>query len=224
MDQASITAIHVRVLGFDILPKVLTLGEVHELIETLGDSNGPGKRGLLDIPVVAALATSSRLVDLVRPCVPGTPRPVRALYFDKSPDTNWSVSWHQDVTLAVKARAEVEGFGPWSLKDGVPHVHAPAKLLERMLTIRLHLDDCDETNGTLHVLIGSHQFGRATPAEIEHLRQECPEYICRVPAGGAMCMRPLLLHCSKRSESDRHRRVLHIEYAGFDLPPPLDWQ
>ncbi len=34
---------------------------------------------------------------------------------------------------------------------------------------------------------------------------------------------PLLLHASSRSTSDR-RRVLHIEFAGFSLPQPLDWQ
>jgi hypothetical protein len=31
-------------------------------------------------------------------------------------------------------------------------------------------------------------------------------------------MRPLLLHASGRSTSQRHHRVLHIEYAAFALP------
>ena len=41
--------------------------------------------------------------------------------------------------------------------------------------------------------------------------------------GDALLMRPLLLHASSRSMSDRHRRVLHIEYAGFALPGDLTW-
>ena len=36
-------------------------------------------------------------------------------------------------------------------------------------------------------------------------------------------MRPLLLHASARSTTDRHRRILHIEYAGFPLPEGLRW-
>ena len=44
-----------------------------------------------------------------------------------------------------------------------------------------------------------------------------------VPVGGALVMRPLLLHASRRSQSGWHRRVLHIEYAGCDFPEPLQW-
>ena len=51
-------------------------------------------------------------------------------------------------------------FGPWSVKDGVPHVQAPAEYLEQMLAVRLHLDDADEENGALRVLVGSHRLGR----------------------------------------------------------------
>src|SRR6516164_5063036 len=209
MDQASKIQSTVNLLGYDILPNVLTAAEVQDLIHALGRPEGAGIRGVLDIPLVAALAVSSRIMDLVSACIPGTPRAVRTIYFDKSSDTNWSVGWHQDVTLAVKAKEDVPGFGQWSIKDGVPHVQAPANLLEQMVTIRLHLDDCDETNGALRVLMGSHCFGRVTTADMKHLSLECPEYICRVPSGGALLMRPLLLHCSRRSQDNRHRRVLH---------------
>jgi hypothetical protein len=39
-------------------------------------------------------------------------RPVRAILFDKTPGTNWSLAWHQDRTIAVKERVLVNGFGP----------------------------------------------------------------------------------------------------------------
>ena len=65
------------------------------------------------------------LTDLVRPYLPGEPVPVRGIYFDKRPGTNWLVAWHQDLTLALKERSEVPGWGPWSVKDGVPHVQPP---------------------------------------------------------------------------------------------------
>jgi hypothetical protein len=97
--------------GFAIVPGVLTSAEVHELIETLGDVAGAGRRGLLAVPGVADLARSARLTELVHPLVPGKPRPVRAIFFAKSPNANWPVSWHQDLTIAVRAKADVQRFG-----------------------------------------------------------------------------------------------------------------
>jgi ectoine hydroxylase-related dioxygenase (phytanoyl-CoA dioxygenase family) len=155
--------------------------------------------------------------------LPIEPVPVRGLLFDKSADANWLVVWHQDLTLAVRERCEAPGFGPWSVKDGVPHVQAPAECLAQMVAVRLHLDDADEHNGALRVLAGSHRFGRLSPARIDELRRELREVVCTAAAGDALLMRPLLLHASSRSASERRRRVLHIEYAGFQLPAGLEW-
>ncbi len=209
--------------GFSIVADVLDPAEQQGLLASLGPVDGAGRRGLLASPAVAALAKSARLLDLVRPHLPGEPLPVRVIYFDKSPATNWLVPWHQDLTLAMRARTEAPGFGAWSTKNGVPHVQPPIELLERMLTIRLHLDDTDQANGALRVLPGSHRFGRLSPERIRVLRVEQPEFLCAVPVGGVQLMRPLLLHASSRSTSGRHRRVLHLEYAGFTLPPGLHW-
>ena len=89
---------------------------------TLGPVSGAGRRGLLALPAVAKLARSPKLLALVRPCLQSEPLPVRTLYFDKSSNRNWLVPWHQDLTMAFRAVAEVHGFGPWSTKDGIPHV------------------------------------------------------------------------------------------------------
>ncbi|MGC3972525.1 MAG: phytanoyl-CoA dioxygenase family protein [Pirellulales bacterium] len=109
------------------------------------------------------------------------------------------------------------------MKEGIPHVQPPTELLAQMLTIRLHLDDADAMNGALRVVPGGHRLGRLAPDQLEATRANLGETTCVVPAGGAMLMRPLLPHASGRSQSARRRRVLHIEYAGFDLPPPLRW-
>jgi hypothetical protein len=44
-----------------------------------------------------------------------------------------------------------------------------------------------------------------------------------VKSGGAVVMRPLLLHSSTTAATPRHRRVLHFEYAAVDLPRGLKW-
>jgi hypothetical protein len=209
--------------GFTVVPGVLSAAEQRELLDALGPVSGAGRRGLLAQPAVAELAGSDALLALARPHLPAEPLPVRALFFDKSPEANWLVAWHQDLTLALRNRAEVPGFGPWSVKDGVPHVQPPVELLERMLAVRLHLDDADETNGALRVLPGSHRLGRLYATRIQELRAGQPDVLCAVSAGDALLMRPLLLHASSRSSSARHRRVLHIEYAAFCLPEGLSW-
>lgn len=209
--------------GFTIVSGVLEDQQRQELIRALGPVTGAGRRGLLSLPFVSALANSEQLLNLVRPHLPTAPLPVRAIYFDKTPEANWLVTWHQDMTLALQARADIDGFGPWSIKDGIPHVQAPVEILEKMLTVRLHLDDADATNGALRVLPGSHCLGRLSPERIQELRSQKADYLCTASAGDALLMRPLLLHASGRSTSNKHRRILHIEYAGFALPTKLQW-
>lgn len=208
--------------GFAIVPNVLDSSACHALATLLGDASGAGSRGMLRVREVSVLA-QSLLADLVRAYLPLGPIPVRGIYFDKRPETNWLVAWHQDLTLALKEQIEMTGFGPWSVKEGVPHVQPPMILLEQMLAVRLHLDDADAGNGALRVLPGTHRLGRLSAEDIRSCRETHAEVLCEAKAGDVLLMRPLLLHASSRSFSPRRRRVLHIEYAGFQLPAPLEW-
>lgn len=216
-------SMHLNEQGWEMVPDVMAAEECAECVRALGPVTGAGRRGLLAEPRVNALAHSERLLQIVRPCLPAEPRPVRAIYFDKSPGENWLVTWHQDLTIAVSERVDVSDFGPWSMKDGVPHVQPPADPLEKMVTVRLHLDDADAANGALRVLSGSHRHGRLAAGQIQRLREAGGEVLCAARAGDALLMRPLILHASGKSTSERHRRILHIEYAGFELPDWLRW-
>jgi hypothetical protein len=208
--------------GFVLVPQVLGAAACKSMRDLLGEADGAGSRGMLSVVEVMKLARSL-LTDLVRPHLPSEPVPVRGIYFDKRPETNWLVTWHQDLTLAVAERVEMLGFGPWSVKDGIPHVQPSVDLLEQMLTVRLHLDDADSDNGALRVLPGTHRMGRLNAESITRCRETHAEVVCTAQTGDALLMRPLLLHASSRSVSERRRRVLHIEFAGFSLPPQLEW-
>jgi hypothetical protein len=153
----------------------------------------------------------------------GSAFPVRALFFDKTPDANWKVHWHQDLSIAVAERCEVPGFTGWSLKEGIWHVQPPADVLERMITLRLHLDDCGPDNGPLKVLPGSHREGRLSRERIEWWKTHGEVVECHLAAGGALLMRPLLLHSSSPATKPSHRRVLHVEFAAEPLPAGLQW-
>ena len=219
--------------GFAIVPRVLPPSAIHRLIlltEQADDQTSIRNRGgvyairnLLDVvPAVRRLAASTEIRSLVESVLSTKAFPVRGLLFDKRPEANWKVPWHQDLTIAVKEKRDTPGFGPWSIKAGVLHVQPPVAVLETMLAVRIHLDDCDESNGPLRVIPGSHLLGRLSTEQIREMSAP-PAVSCTVEAGGALLMRPLLLHASSASRSPLHRRVIHIEFASCDLPGELEW-
>jgi hypothetical protein len=148
---------------------------------------------------------------------------VRALYLDKTPRANWKVPWHQDATIVVKERAETVGFGPWTRKAGLQHVMAPPGTLSAMLSVRVHLDDCDESSGGMKVVRGSHAYGRLPQDSIEQFTG-FDVTACAVPANGLLAMRPLLLHASSRAATPGARRVIHLDFCARKLPLPLEWR
>lgn len=146
---------------------------------------------------------------------------VKSIYFDKPGDSNWFVSYHQDLTISVKEKADVPGFGPWTVKQQQYAVQPPLSVLENNFTIRIHLDDTDEHNGALRVVPGSHSKGIYRPETIDWSTEK--EVSCNVRKGGIMIMRPLLLHASSRTTNNHKRRVIHIEFSDQQLPAPLQW-
>lgn len=215
-------------VGFCIIPEGVAAEALDELtrsVEALSEKEiAAGTRNLASLaPSVARLADSSEIATLLGALgLPGGFL-VRSILFDKQPGANWKVSWHQDLTIAVREKLDVSGFGPWSNKAGIPHVQPPGSILARMITLRLHLDNCDAENGALRVIPGSHLHGTLSPEEIQRWRRECAEFICAVPEGGILAMRPLLLHASSQALRPRHRRVIHLEYAMDELPGGLRW-
>jgi ectoine hydroxylase-related dioxygenase (phytanoyl-CoA dioxygenase family) len=131
--------------------------------------------------------------------------------------------WHQDLTIAVRERRDVDGFGSWTVKAGVLHVQPPADIMSGILAIRLHLDESELDNGPLRVIAGSHLEGRLSAEQIGNWKKE-NAVICTVPKGGALLMRPLLLHTSSACAIPKSRRVIHLEFAATDLPHGLEWQ
>lgn len=219
--------------GFAIVPSVIDAAPIAALrctVESLGERDGVLRRGgiygvrnLLEVmPEAAEIAANPAMRDLVRPILGDACFAVRGTLFDKNPDANWSLFWHQDSIITVRERRDVPGFSKWSRKAGVWHVEPPHEVFERMLTLRLHLDDCGLENGPLRVLPGSHRGGWLDE-QIDDWKRTAPEVVCTVPAGGVVVMRPLLLHASSAAGTPSHRRVLHIEYAAADLPGGLEW-
>jgi hypothetical protein len=150
-------------------------------------------------------------------------RPVRAILFDKSEATNWALGWHQDRTIAVVERIDVAGFGPWSVKGGIPHVEPPIEILQSMITLRVHLDPVDEDNAPLLVAPGSHRVGRIPENRIDAIVGECGRYACLAKRGDIWAYSTLILHTSEAARRPRRRRVLQVDYSIADLPGGLQF-
>jgi len=151
-------------------------------------------------------------------------KPVRAILFNKTAETNWSLAWHQDRTICVKTKREVEGFGRWTVKQGFVHVAPPVDLLAKMITIRVHLDDVPATNAPLLIAPGSHREGMVPVGKIEETVARLGTAICLADAGDVWVYSTLILHASAASQQAKARRVLQVDYAAFDLPGGLEWQ
>jgi hypothetical protein len=157
-------------------------------------------------------------------CVPlEGARPVRAILFDKSEAANWALGWHQDRTIAVARRAEAPAFGPWSVKAGLQHVEPPFALLERMLTMRVHLDAVDAGNAPLLIAPGSHRLGRIAEAEIDAAVARCGTFACLAERGDVWLYATAILHASAASARPARRRVLQADFSADSLPAPLAW-
>lgn len=122
--------------GAQHLPKALTPTDTAAFRDLLGTSVSAGTRlapprdGEVDHPKgggggppLAQFLTSAN--EIARHLLGPLARPVRAVFFDKTPERNWSLGWHQDRTIAVKHRIDTPGFADWTHKSGIHHVVPP---------------------------------------------------------------------------------------------------
>jgi hypothetical protein len=101
--------------GFAIFPQVLAADEIEAVraaIESIpgGDAvrrkrSVYGIRNLLEIaPAVRRLAVLPEVRQFVTPILGEAAFATRAVFFDKVPDANWALGWHQDSVIAVRER------------------------------------------------------------------------------------------------------------------------
>lgn len=203
--------------GFSILPTVFLHHEMEKLERHIEQSglkrSKAGIRHALHDEQIRNLAADPRLLSFARSILGHEPIPFRATLFDKSPQANWLVVWHQDTALPIQERVDIHGWGPWSVKDGITYAHAPAIALRQILALRVHLDESNADNGPLRVLPGTHLKGVLTDDEIGQLAGTIRPLDCLVPQGGVLAMRPLIVHASSKARSQVPRRVVHIEYS-----------
>ena len=217
--------------GLVVLPEIFAPLEVVEMITSLDQvfahANAVvlrstqaifGARNLLQLwPATATVWRKPRLIDFVTQVLGMSAGLVRGLYFDKPPEQSWTLPFHRDKTIAVRDnRALGPEFRNPTTKAGVPHVEAPNQILERMLTLRIHLDPMTLENEPLSLIPGSHRSERPTAETVMPLGS----------AGDVLAMRPLVVHGSRDAMpgTKLRRRIVHLEFAAMrELPDRMEW-
>ncbi|MBC9881888.1 phytanoyl-CoA dioxygenase family protein [Bradyrhizobium sp. INPA01-394B] len=211
--------------GAQLFRQALTSDRVQELKETLSHlpPNQAGLR-LKGIEGLAPfLAPRGEVGSFAASVLGETCRPVRVVLFDKTAATNWALGWHQDRTIAVKARIPVDGFNTWSVKSGMQHVEPPFALLSGMVTLRVHIDPAPVSNAPLLIAPGSHKLGQIPEDKVRDVVRRCGTVACLADAGDIWLYATPILHASNAATAPMHRRVLQVDFAVGELPGGLEW-
>lgn len=219
--------------GFTTLENIYSTDEVGEILLRISQANSDKetfrkstdlfaiRQFLKEVPGVLNIIFNDNLKVILKELLGDTYFVVKSIYFDKPQTSNWYVSYHQDLTISVDKKLELDGFEFWTSKQNQFAVQPPLAILQNVVTVRIHLDETDENNGALKVIPQSHLKGIYRPETIDWTIEN--EVTCNVPKGGIMLMKPLLLHSSGRTINNRQRRVIHIEFSNQELPTELKW-
>lgn len=199
-----------EVQGWARWPERLSEASLDDLVRRIPLLATPSRRPVPLAPLMAWLAETP-LRGLMAELLGPEARPTRALLMAKGPGQDWAIDWHRDTTFAVAEPRDVPGFDGWVNKGPFYQVQAPLAWVGRLRTLRIHLDDAGPEQGPLLVRSGSHAGEGGEPLAVPALR------------GEVLAMNPLLLHASEKPRDLASRRVLHVEWAAFELPGGLIW-
>lgn len=201
-----------EVQGFALVRGAIPQETCAELRNSLFQDGSAGERCLLDRPIVRETALNLKRALIESGHLSSDAVAIQAIAFNKTPATNWKVAWHQDLMFPFAKPVTARHFHLPTVKQGIDYARPPASILEQLLAARLHLDDCDSTNGPLRVCPGTHRSGILGTTEISANIADHGEVICLAKSGEVLLMHPLTIHASSQATEPKNRRVLHFVY------------
>ncbi|HEY0197009.1 MAG TPA: phytanoyl-CoA dioxygenase family protein [Rhodanobacter sp.] len=209
--------------GFAIFASVISGQVCDEIVSALArlENVGAGSRALIKTKLFVEVANAIQQHPGIKELLAENVKPVQCTLFAKGSNALWSVTPHQDLSIPVREQQQIIGWRGWSQKEGMTFVQPPDLVLEQLVAVRLQLDDHSPETGPLEVVPGTHLLGRLSNAEI--LKQAgAGRYPCLVPRGGAVVIRPLIIHSSDKPKTTQPRRVLQYLF-GPPLPDGMHW-
>ncbi|MES2285878.1 MAG: phytanoyl-CoA dioxygenase family protein [Bacteroidota bacterium] len=219
--------------GFAVIENIFSPKEVEQILAAVDNADKSKstfrkstnlfaiRQFLKEVPIAIPLIFNDNLKNLINRLFGSDYFLVKSLYFDKPEQSNWFVAYHQDLTISVDKKLDLDNYGPWTVKQNQFAVQPPLNILENIFTIRVHLDDTNGNNGALKIVPKSHLKSIYKPETIDWSKEI--ETVCGVKKGGVMVMRPLLLHSSNRTTNNNKRRVIHLEFSNIELPAEINW-
>ncbi len=221
---------HPDVDGYTIVKECFSREEISRILQVIQNSIMPTSSAvyairhlLAEAPGLAGIIAHSKLIPLLDSLFEAPWFIVKSILFNKPVGVDWLVNRHQDAIINTATDGNVPGFTAWKKRPWGYSVQPPDFYLKDIITVRIHLDDCNENNGALKVLPGSHIHGILTTEKLRAIEQHTQETLCGVPAGGVLLMKPLIVHASAKNTSGHPRRVVHLECTTQELPAPLRW-
>jgi hypothetical protein len=210
--------------GFEFVPGAIDAACVKALANVFHAANQRGgTRHLIDHPAVSALMEMDTMRNLICGVLSDAAFAFKATLFDKHDKANWGVAWHRDISIPVSQRQSLPGWTAWTLKESANYVHPPHELLAQIVALRINIDECNSNDGPLRAIPGSHVLEN----EIDGAKVEAAQAATAIEfvggAGDAWHMSPLVLHASSKTRRPSRRRVLHLEFADFELPGGVHW-
>ncbi|MBL4673274.1 MAG: phytanoyl-CoA dioxygenase family protein [Arenicella sp.] len=200
--------------GVVILPSVLSDNKLGKIVNSCEDSISDivGTRNLLNFDWAISLAEELKVHREISSILGSSSNVIQCNYFSKNADKNWYVTLHRDLSIPVAEEIESDKWSGWNVKEGQLYAQPPRTVLESLVAVRIHFEDNDENNGALQVAKGSHKTDSDSSETI----------VCRVKAGDALAISPLVLHKSSKLKSGS-RRVLHFVFGPHNLPDGASW-
>ena len=165
--------------GFAIIENVFSNTEIENLISTISNNDSSKetfrktndlfaiRQFFKEIPTAFDNVFNDKLKNIISEIFGHDFFVVKSIYFDKPENSNWFVSYHQDLTISVDKKLEIENFGPWTTKQNQFAVQPPLEILQDNFTIRIHLDKTNAENGALKIIPKSHLKGVYRPETID---------------------------------------------------------
>jgi hypothetical protein len=132
-------------------------------------------------PYVGGCRLCSKRMPRSDRCFPSAPR-----RFSARSSTNQGIgtgfALHQDHSIPVQERVVQPDCSGWSEKEAVLYVQPPVAVLESLVAVRAHLDDCGAASGPRVALLpsfpDSHRHGRLSDdPHLESIRTRCRDIV-----------------------------------------------